>query len=95
MISRMRCRAEKRIRKARGAADIANIGKPCNAADPLFGGNPKGRGRFGRGSALLALAIVALLLRARALNHAQIAPRRIREIKSDSLLGRANPYAVH
>jgi hypothetical protein len=29
----MRCRAKKRVRKARGAADIANIGKPSNAAD--------------------------------------------------------------
>src|SRR5438094_8774257 len=63
-----------------------DIGKPSNAADALCGCNPKGRERFGRGSALLALAIVALLPRAPALNHVQIAPRRIREIKSDRLL---------
>ena len=86
MISRMRCWARKRVRKARGAADIGNIGKPSNAADTLCGCNPKGRERFGRGSALLALAIVALLPRAPALNQVQIAPRRIREIKSDRLL---------
>ena len=81
----MRCRAKKAVRKARGAADIAHIGKPSNAADSLFDSNPKGRERFGRGSALLALAIVALLLRAPALNRAQIAPRRIHESKSDWL----------
>ena len=63
-----------------------HIGKPSNAADALFGSNPKGRERFGRGSALLALTIVALLLRAPALNRAQIAPRRIRESKPDRLL---------
>jgi len=76
----MRCRAKKAVRKARGAADIEYIGKPSNAADSLFGSNPKGRKRFGRGSALVALAIVALLLRAPALNRVQIAPRRMREI---------------
>jgi len=36
--------------------------------------------------ALLVLTIVALLLRTRALNQSQIAPRRMRESKSDSLL---------
>ena len=75
----MRCRAKKAVRKARGAADIEYIGKPSNAADSLFGSNPKGRKRFGRGSALVALAIVALLLRAPALNRVQIALRRMRE----------------
>src|SRR5204863_3879896 len=63
-----------------------DIDKPSNTADAPFGSNPKGRERFGRGSALLALAIGALLPRAPALNHVQIAPRRIREIKSDRLL---------
>jgi hypothetical protein len=91
LISRMRCRAKRRVRKARGAVDIVNIDKPSNAADAPFGSNPKGRERFGclswQMSALLALAIVALLLRAPALNRAQIAPRRIREIKSDRLPG--------
>jgi len=95
LLSRMRCRAKKRVRKARGAADIAHIGKPSNAADTLFGSNPKGRERFGRLSwqisALLALAIVALLLRAPALNRAQIAPRRMRESKPDRLLA-ARPH---
>ena len=93
MISRMRCRAKRRVRKARGAADIVYIGKPSNAADAPFGSNPKGRERFGRlswqMSALVALTIGPLLPRAPALNHAQnaqIAPRRIREIKSDRLL---------
>ena len=51
LLSHMRCRAKKRHRKARGAADIVNIGKPSNAADALFGSNPKGRERFGSGSA--------------------------------------------
>ena len=91
LLSRMRCRAKKRVRKARGAADIAHIGKPSNAADTFFGSNPKGRERFGCGSALLALAIVALLLRAPALNRAQIAPRRMRESKPDRLLA-ARPH---
>ena len=80
----MRCRAKKPVRKARGAADIEYIGKPSNAADRLFGSNPKGRERFGRLiwqlRALVTLTIVSLWLRAPALNHAQIAPRRIREI---------------
>jgi hypothetical protein len=80
----MRCRAKKVVRKARGAADIEYIGEPSKAADSLFGCNPKGRERFGRlswqMSALVALAIVSLLLRAPALNHVQIAPRRMREI---------------
>jgi len=76
----MRCTAKEAVRKARGAADIEYIGKPSNAADSLFGSNPKGRKRFGRGSALVALAIVALLLRAPALNRVQIALRRMREI---------------
>lgn len=83
----MRCPARKRVRKARGAADIANIGKPSNAADALSGSKPKGRERFGPGSALLGLTIVPLWLRPRALNQAQIAPRRMRESKSDRLLG--------
>ena len=87
MISRMRCRAKKCVRKARGAADIGYIGKPSNAADALFGSNPEGRERFGSGSALLGLTIVPLWSRPRALNQTQIAARRIREIKSDRLLG--------
>jgi hypothetical protein len=53
LLSHMRCRAKKRVRKARGAADIVNIGKPSNAADAPFGSNPKGRERFGHGSALV------------------------------------------
>src|SRR5512141_412062 len=86
LISRMRCRAKKCVRKALGAADIGNIGKPSNAADALFGSNPEGRERFGSGSALLGLTIVPLWSRPRALNQTQIAARRIREIKSDRLL---------
>ena len=86
MISRMRCRAKRRVRKARGAVDILDIDQPSNAADAPFGSNPKGRERFGRGSALVALTMVWLLSRTPALNRAQIAPRRIREIKSDRLL---------
>ena len=31
--------AKKRVRKARDAADIGNIGKSSNAADTLFGSN--------------------------------------------------------
>ena len=92
----MRCTARKGVREARGAADIANIAKPSNAADALSGSNPKGRERFGPGSALVALAIVALLPRAPALNQVQIAPRRIREIKSDRLLWAVEaPEALH
>ncbi len=82
----MRCRAKKRDRKARDAADIGHIGKSSNAADTLFGSNPEGREHFGPGSALLRLAIVTLLLRPRALNQTQIAPRRMRENKPDRLL---------
>ena len=94
MISRMRCSARKRVRKARGAGDIANIAKPSNAADALSGSNPKGRERFGPGSALLGLTIVPLWSRPRALNQAQIAPRRIREIKSDRPLASATVTLV-
>jgi outer membrane lipoprotein-sorting protein len=94
LLSHMRCRAKKRVRKARGAADIANIGKPSNAADALFGSNPKGRERFGSGSALLGLAIGSLLPRPRALNRTQIAPRRMRESKLDRLLATAFLLAV-
>ena len=86
MISRMRCRAKKRVRKARDAAGIGNTGKSSNAADVLFGSSPKGRERFGPGSALLGLTMDPPLSRPRALNQAQIAPRRMRESKSDRLL---------
>ena len=92
LLSRMGCRVKRPVRKARRAADIASIGKPSNAADGPFDSNPKGRGRFGSRSrqmrALLLLTIVALLLRIRALNQTQIAPRRIRILKSHSLVGR-------
>ena len=85
----MGCRVKRPVRKARRAADIASIGKPSDAADGPFDSNPKGRRRFGsRGRqmrALLLLTIVSLLLRTRALNQSEIAPRRMPESKSDSL----------
>jgi len=43
----MRCVAGKRAGKARGEADIGNIGKPSNAAGALSGSSPKGRGDSG------------------------------------------------
>ncbi len=46
LLSRMRCRAKKRVREARGAADSGYVGKPSNVADTLFGSNPKGRERL-------------------------------------------------
>src|SRR5206468_11741382 len=51
-----------------------------------FWQQPEGTGRFGRISVLLALTILAICFRARVLNCAQIAFRRIRETKSDRLL---------
>lgn len=44
LLSHMRCRAKKRVRKARAATDIVNIGKPSNAADALFWQQPEGTG---------------------------------------------------
>ena len=89
----MRCTASKGVRKARGAADIANIGKPSNAADALAGSNPKGRERLAPGSALLSLTMGPPLSRLRALNQAPIAPRRMRESKSDRLPARRRAAA--
>jgi hypothetical protein len=60
----------------------------------FLGSNPKGRQRFGSGSALLGLAIGALLPRPRALNRTQIARRRMRESKPDRLPAPGGPAMV-
>src|SRR5437899_6869691 len=89
----MRCRAKKRVRKARGAPVSGIPASRATRRTRFLAATSQGRERFGprswQMSALLGLTMGPPLSRPRALNQAQIALRRIREIKSDRLLDSA------
>src|SRR5436190_11498791 len=81
----MRCRAKKRWMRDARCSEYREYSQAEQQSRRAFWQQPEGTGRFGRISALLALTILAICFRARALNCAQSACRRIRETKSDRL----------
>ena len=72
MLSRMRCWAKKRWMLGARRSEYREYSQAEQRRRCAFWQQPEGTGRVGRISALLALAIVSLCLRARALNCAQL-----------------------
>src|SRR6185503_8620923 len=73
LLSRMRCTAKKRWMLGARCSVYREYAQAEQRRRRAFWQQPEGTGRFGRISALLALAILPVCLRARALNCAQTA----------------------